>query len=371
MIPSEAARDRPFRLALVLWSGRFGGAETFTVALARALRQEGADARLVFVTNATPLVTRVRAAGIPFETLDLKRGRAVILHPRRLGRAIRQAGVDGAILVSGDYLAAALRIGGYGGKIVAVEHGSVLQLPRMRRHQRFVRTAARLPGAPVVDVRVAVSDFVSSRLNGSAPVVTIPNAVDLEDYPLSTRDPDGDEFVIGCMARLVQGKGVEDLLAASAKILERGGCLRIAGDGPERPRLEALARHLGVGDQVEFRGWVAHASGFWSLCDVAVVPSHELVESFGLAALEAMATGRPVVATLNGGLPELVVDGKTGFTVPPGDTDALAAAMRAYEEDPSLRAAHGAAGRARSEARFDIRRCAEAYLALFDDVGQA
>jgi glycosyltransferase involved in cell wall biosynthesis len=369
MTPTGATIGPP-RLALVLWSGHIGGAETFSVALASALRKEGADARLVFVTNPSRLTMRARTAGIPFETLGLKRGRDVILHPRRLARATRQAGADGAILVSGDYLAAALRLGGYSARIVAVEHGSVLKIRGMRRHQRLLWAGARLSGASVVDVRVAVSDFLASRLNGSAPIVTIPNAVDVDSYAVLTRDAGGDEFVIGCMSRLVEGKGVEDLLAASANILGRGGRLLIAGDGPERARLEALAGRLGIGGQVEFLGWVADANAFWSLCDVAVVPSRWM-ESFGLAAVEAMASGRPVVATRSGGLTELVADGKTGAVVPQGDTAALADALRMYEKDLALRVAHGTAARARCEARFDIRHCARAYLELFPDVGRA
>jgi glycosyltransferase involved in cell wall biosynthesis len=367
MSRSARARQRPLRLALVLWRGGFGGAETFTVALTRALREEGADARLLFVTDPFRLAVRIREAGIPFVTLGLKRGRAVMFHPRRLSRAAQQAGADGAILVSGDYLAASLRLGGYGGKIVAVEHGSMLQLAHMRRHQRVLRVAARLGGARAVDEYVAVSDFISSRLNSRWNVVTIPNAVDLRKYRASPHRVGGDEFVIGCMARLVPGKGIETLLIASANILEQGGRLRIAGDGPERPRLEALAIDLGLGGQAEFLGWVDDANAFWTSCDVAVVPSHELVESFGLVALEAMASGRPVVATRKGGLTEVVADGDTGFTIPPGDADTLAAALRTYQHDAALRIAHGLAARARTEERFDIRRCARSYLALFDD----
>jgi glycosyltransferase involved in cell wall biosynthesis len=169
------------------------------------------------------------------------------------------------------------------------------------------------------------------------------------------------------MARLVPGKGVDDLLIASTSILGQGGRLRIAGDGSERTKLEVLAMQLGVRSQVEFLGWVVDPNAFWSSCDVAVVPSHELVESFGLAALEAMASGRPVVATRNGGLSELVAEDEVGLIVPPGDTGALAAALQRYMDDAGLRTAHGLAARTRSEARFDIRRCARSYLALFDD----
>jgi glycogen synthase len=90
-----------------------------------------------------------------------------------------------------------------------------------------------------------------------------------------------------------------------------------------------------------------------------------LIESFGLVAVEAMACGTPVVATRSGALQETVIHGRTGFLVEPRDTHALAAALLAYLDDPSLVAAHGAAAREWCEERFDIQRCAEAYAGLF------
>jgi glycosyltransferase involved in cell wall biosynthesis len=350
------------RIALVLWNGKIGGAETFTAALARALRDLGADARVVFLSAPSRLARRLLETGVPFESLELPRGRSLVLHPRRFARVTRQAGVDGAILPYGSYLAAALRLGGYPGRIVAVEHGSVLQSRRKRHPERALRWA--------VDVRVGVSDYVSAALPRPERVVTIPNAVDLDRYRQAAQAAEDGHArrgpVIGCMARLVPGKGVDDALAAAAGELADGGRMRIAGDGPERSRLEALARRLGVERRVDFLGWVDDPAAFWASCDVAVVPSHQWIESFGLAAVEAMACGRPVIATRNGGLAELVADGETGFLVPPGDLGALGGALRAYR-DPALRAAHGAAARLRCEARFDIRRCARAYLTLVEE----
>jgi len=364
------APSQPWRLALVVWSGNYGGAETFAAALARVLRDKGADARVVFVTNPFPLAQRLSADGVPFDALGLSRGRAVLRHPRLLARATTQAGAHGAILCEGGYLAAALRLGGYRGTIVAVEHGTVLHLPGMTRRQRVIRALDGFSGVRAVDVHVAVSDYVSRALaNGRRPVVTIPNAVDLDLYRPSpsfdvaaTRD-----LVIGCMARFVPGKGIEDVLTAADEGLMEGARLRVAGDGPERPHLEALASRLGLTRQVDFLGWVDDVSAFWASCDVAVVPSNHLIESFGLTAVEAMASGRPVIATRNGALPEVVVDRVTGFLVDRGNPRAIAQALRAYVDDRALLEAHGAAARAWCEQRFDIRRCAESYLALFDE----
>ena len=250
-----------------------------------------------------------------------------------------------------------------------MEHGSLLQIDRMGLPSRLLRLVDRLSGARAIDVHVAVSDFLRARINGgSRPVVTIPNGVDLDVYRPSPSPRSKDELVIGCMSRLIPGKGVEDVLVAAQEVVPRGARLRIAGDGSERSRLELLAKQLGIRESVDFLGWVRSASdvaGFWNDCDVGVAAPNDWVESFGLAAVEAMACGRPVVATRGGALPETVVHGRTGFLVEPRDTHALAAALLAYLDDASLMTAHGAAAREWCEERFHIQRCARAYADLF------
>jgi glycosyltransferase involved in cell wall biosynthesis len=161
---------------------------------------------------------------------------------------------------------------------------------------------------------------------------------------------------------------VEDVLAACEEAIGRGARLRIAGDGPERPRLERLADELGLREGVEFLGWIRDATdvaAFWQACDLGVAAPNDWVESFGLTVVEAMACGTPVIVTRGGALPETIVDGETGFVVEPRDRRGLAAALGAYLEDPTLVAEHGAAARAWCERRFDIDRCAEAYAGLF------
>ena len=118
-----------------------------------------------------------------------------------------------------------------------------------------------------------------------------------------------------------------------------------------------------------FSGLVTDMAAFWQECDVAVVASHPPhIESFGIVAIEAMASGLPVVATTNGALPELVADGRTGTIVPEGDPDALATALDAYAAHPYLRVEEGRAGRADCERWFGIDRCAQSYLELFESL---
>ncbi len=375
MITGERTGAAPLRIALVLWSGKVGGAETFSVALARALRASGIDARLVILTDAEPLAQRLLAAGIPFVELRLKRSRAVLWQVRRFALTVGTGGMDGAILVAGGFLAFALRLGGYRGRIAAVEHGAVLQMGSMPLRTRLLRRIDRASGVYAVDVHVAVSDFIRRRINvGFRPVVTIPNGIDLYVYRPMVSPRVEDEFVIGCMSRLAPGKGVEDVLVAAEKVVRRGARLRIAGDGPERSRLERLAEQLGIQNHVEFVGWIQEESdvaAFWSGCDVAVAAPNDWIESFGLVAVEAMACGVPVVATRGGALSETVVHERTGFVVEPRDTEALTAALLAYLDDASLVTAHGTAAREWCEQRFDIQRCANAYVRLFGEYPSA
>jgi glycosyltransferase involved in cell wall biosynthesis len=232
----------------------------------------------------------------------------------------------------------------------------------MKPAWRSARRLERRLAAPFVDVEVAVSDFMRAEV-AQAPharrVERIHNGIDVARF--APRERRGDErCVIGCATRLVPGKGVETLMRAFERLPHAR--LRIAGHGPERERLAAAAP-----DGVEFAGVVHDMASFWADVDVAVMPSR-LPESFGMAALEAMAAGKPVIATRCGGVAELVEDGVNGRLVPIDDEAELVAALRSYLDDPALRRAHGAAGRARAERDFSIESCARAYAGLFAEL---
>lgn len=168
-----------------------------------------------------------------------------------------------------------------------------------------------------------------------------------------------------CIGRLVNDKGM-DVAIRALGIARAQGCaagLTIAGDGPARPRLEALARELGLEAQVTFTGWiaaeaVAHAMN--RACAV-LVPSRWR-EPFGLVALEALQMGRPVIASHVGGLPEIVTP-ETGVLVPPDDPQALAAAMVSLLRAPQGLIAMGEQARLRARTVFDFSHLVDAYEA--------
>lgn len=361
------------RLALVLWHGGIGGSEIFMATLASRMRELGGDATLVFVGDPQPLMERVAGDDLAYVSLGLSRGRDVVRHPRRFATLVSRVGADGALLIECGFMGAVLRAGGYAAPIVATEHGALCELPGYSRSRRYRYKLARRLGARSIDAEVGVSDFMLDRLDAyphAKRLQRIYNGIDLPPSSLAPAETDSgfprSEIRIGYVGRLVPGKGVDHLLAAVARVRERMPArLRIAGDGPDRSRLESLA--LAVGADVEWLGAIDDVPGFWRDCDIAVVPSNG-VESFSMATLEAMACGKPVVASRVGAIPELVVDGTTGTLITPGDVGAVARAVIAYAERPDLRRLHGEAARARAASQFRLDDCTQSYIRLFAEL---
>jgi len=163
-----------------------------------------------------------------------------------------------------------------------------------------------------------------------------------------------------------QRKGLPTLLRALVRVRRAVPDVRLTviGDHPTRPALEALARDLGVADRVTFAGLLPHAEVLRRYAGARVLALPSEVEGFGLTLLEAMQRGVAVVGTTRGGSAELVTHGTSGLLVPPGDVDALAAALVALCTDDALHARLVAAGGA-SAARFTAARMVEATLAAY------
>jgi glycosyltransferase involved in cell wall biosynthesis len=362
------------RLTLILWNGDVGGAEVFSVALARRMRQLGREATILFIGSPQPLATRLLDEDdVPYRVLGFSRGRDVLRHPRRYTAEITHTNTEGVLLVSCGFMGAALRAGGYRGLIIAIEHGDILETQFNSYRRRALWWVGRVSGAWADDIEVAVSDFVLERLRQqphTREVRRIYNGIDPDHYVSKGAHADrtsDEDCVVAFAGRLVYGKGADYLIEAIAGLSSTQRMrLLIAGDGPERSRLESLSHSLGIGNIVDFLGLEHDMPTFWQMCDVAVMPSTEFIESCPMTTLEAMASGKPVVATRNGGLPELVIDHDTGIVVPPRDKSALAKALALYASSKELQMIHGASGRTRVIEHFHINKCARAYLDLFD-----
>jgi glycosyltransferase involved in cell wall biosynthesis len=361
-------------VGLVLWNGGIGGAEVLSISLAEAMHRLGTRVTIVFIEQPFPLARRLADLGIPHRSLGFRRGREVLRHPRRYATAVAPVSKDGALLIDCGFIGGALRAGGYRGPLVGVEHGSLLGVRRRSHIHRLLWRLARFSGAWANDIEVAVSDFLLGEMWGSPHADTlrrIYNGVNPMDYAPGVVDksPGDESCTIAFAGRLVHGKGCDFLIRSIARLRTNSPArLLIAGDGPERQRLESLTRSLGVTHIVEFLGLVHDMPRLMRASDIVVVPSAEFVESCPMTPLEAMASGKPVVTTRNGGLPELVLDGETGMLVAPCDEHALAEAIRRYVDDSELRLTHGDAGRARVTQHFDIDQCARQYLGLFGEL---
>jgi glycosyltransferase involved in cell wall biosynthesis len=325
----------------------------------------GVEPTVVFLGSHEPLSRLLEQDGIAYHDLGYKRGSRVLFHPKRFANLVGTYGEDGVILDSSGYVAWALRAGGYRGRIVSVEHGVIVQ-ENLTPRKRFVRRIDRITGSRASDIEVAVSDFLLEELvrrRHAQRVVRIHNGLDLTLFhPVAAR---GTCLSIGWAGRMVEGKGVVELLHAVAR-LDQEVEVHLAGEGPDRSALGNLVNELRLDQKVVFAGPVLDMAAFWANCDMAVFPTNGSIESFGLAAIEAMACGKPVVASRIGGLAEVVEDGTTGSLVEPGDIEGLARALRRYALDEGLRLRHGCEARSACERRFDIKETAAQYLALFE-----
>jgi glycosyltransferase involved in cell wall biosynthesis len=224
---------------------------------------------------------------------------------------------------------------------------------------------------------VAISHYTAGELRElvDVPIEVIPYTTSLPDVapvPVSAaQDGTGPVLFVG---RLVERKGVAHLIDAIARLGPAGPPLEIVGEGPERPGLEALAQRLGVANRVVFRGKIAadELQASYARAAVCVLPSvldaRGDTEGLGVVLLEAMNHGTPVIASRVGGIPDIVEDGVSGLLVPPGDADALAAAIRRVRDDPALARGLGEAGRRRLREQFNwpaiVQRWLDVYTGL-------
>lgn len=170
-----------------------------------------------------------------------------------------------------------------------------------------------------------------------------------------------DRFVVGWIGRMTAVKRTEDVVFAFRRLRETGVDARLClvGDGPDRAAVERRAHDLGVMRQTLFLGFQEDVAPFYAAFDALVLPS--VNEGTPVSAIEALAAGRPVVATRVGGVPDVVRDGEDGYLVDPGAVDDLAARLATLAADPGLRERMGAAGRDRVRKRYAVDR-------LVDDV---
>jgi glycosyltransferase involved in cell wall biosynthesis len=256
--------------------------------------------------------------------------------------------------------------------LLHVEHGS----DYVQLDGRLARAAARAydlslgrlllrHADAVVAISHAAAEFVS-QLSGRTAVV-IHRGMWTERLQATTPDAAVREWADGrplvtFVGRLIDGKGVPDLLRAFATLEDTATAACVVGDGPRRGELESLAASLGISERVLFLGYLPEQRA-WSVTrasDVVVNPSY--TEGLPTSVLEAALLGRAVLATDVGGTREIVSDGSGGVLVRPHDVEGLRAGLAELLGDPDLRARLGAAARAQAAGRFDWAECARRFI---------
>jgi glycosyltransferase involved in cell wall biosynthesis len=258
--------------------------------------------------------------------------------------------------------------------VISHEHGSSLE-----RGKRVRRILDRQIVARGSDVILAVSEWDRANLirhEGIPPgkVAVFRHGIDAarceQRAVVELRRELGAESapLIGAVGNLLPVKGHADLLMAVRALADRGlpvQCV-IAGTGPEHARLTALIGELGLAGRVRLLGYRSDVPALLRALDVVAVPSHS--EGAPLAVIEAMAAGRPIVASNVAGIPELIADEIHGLLVPPREPSAIATAIERLLDDPELAARLGEAAHRRQRCELDLNVSVRALEALYLDL---
>lgn len=355
------------------------GSERHLLALLPALNARGIETRMCVLETGDGhrFVTELRHAGVDVSTqvagpdinpllvgmlaAEIRRYRPDIVHTHLVHAD-----------VSGQLAAVLTRVPG-----VSSVHGAPA-FYRREPYRSLGRAVGRL-AARRIAISHSVARFVSDlRLAPPDRVRVIHYGIDAAEWTATEPDRQrarasfeiaDDEVVVGIAARLIAGKGhavlIESFAGATAELPRLR--LLVAGDGPERRSLESLAEHRCPPDTVRFLGFTTDVARVFAASDLLVFPTlSELSEGFGLAPLEAMATGRPVVVSAVGSLPEVVDD--VGIVVPAASVEALRSAILKLASDVALRHRLGSRSTARARDVFGLETMVSRTVGLYEEL---
>jgi glycosyltransferase involved in cell wall biosynthesis len=379
-----------FTLLQVVPELETGGAELSTVEVARAVVRAGG--RALVASRGGRMAAQLAADGGELVALpvDSKNPLVIAANARRLSRLIREQGVSLVHARSRAPAFSALWAArATGVPFVATYHGIYTARSPLKRWYNAVMTRGELVIANSGYTRAHV---LAEHGLDPAKVIAIPRGVDLQRFDpdrvaperldalrqawnIAPADPRTKVLLAGRLTRL---KGHLTIIDAAAKLKAEGRrdvLILFAGDDQGRSgyrrELESAIRRADLEDAVRLVGHCSDMPAAFKLCDVAILPT-TTPESFGRAAVEPQAMGRPVIASAHGGAIETVVDGKTGWLAPPGDADAWAEAIaRAVDVGAQARALMGQDAMTRSRALYRTDAMCEATLGAYERVLEA
>lgn len=364
IVQTQRNGHRP-RVMLFTDSFSRGGTERQFVRVVRSLDRSRYDLIIGCLHRRGHLLSEAESLGVPiveFTINSLYNFRAAKLF-LRLVRFLRREQIQ--IVHAFDFYTSvfvvpAARIAGV--PVVLASRRELLNL-RSPWQQRAIRVACGLATGVVVNSRAACRDLVGLESGSGGRIEVLPNCINLQEFepklsPGEVRRELGlspRSIVIGALGNLRPEKDLETFLLAARDILNAipSAEFLVIGDGPARDSLKRLASDLCLSESVHFLSDRSDVPDLVAALDILVMSSY--TESFPNAILEAMALGKPVVATNVGGIPELVDEGETGFLVPPRDPKALADRVLYLCRDSARRLQMGRAARMRVESDFTVQ----------------
>ena len=358
--------DRPrLLIAGKAYAPHIGGIETVMQQTAEAMRRY-AKVKVLCCRDGIGLTKRERVNGVPVTYAgSFGEIASCPLSLSYFGEFRRKVMLSDAVELHLPYPPAdlALLLSGYRGRVIAAWHSDIVRQKVMGKlcsplTKWLLRRADVIVAATQahIDSSPMLSQFREK-------CVVVPYGIDPAVYeerphqhPLDAHLHDKGAKKILFTGRLVYYKGADVLLDAFAR-LHANAELMIAGTGVLESALRQQAEDLGIAERVHFLGrrMTAELRDMFADCDLFVLPSVAQSEAFGIVQLEAMVNAKPIVNTaLPTGVPLVSIDGETGLTVPPGDADALAAAMERLMTDDALRTQYGLAARERVLREFSL-----------------
>lgn len=361
----------PLTIAHVDTEQLFSGGQVQVFLLMEGLRERGIGSILCCQPGSVE-ERRAKDAGFAVETVRMPNDLALLAVPA-LASAFRRQRASLVHLHTGR----ANWLGGWAARLARLPAITTRRMDRPLRRGWLTRLTYERLTRRAAAISPAVAGVLTAAGMPPARIVTIPSAVDLA--ALAPQRPraevraelgvHADAVLLLGLARLTRRKGFDvllDALGAPALRDDARWTLVLAGDGEELPALRRAAADLGLAQRVRFPGRREDVADLLAAADLVVMPSRG--EGLGVAALEAMAAGRPVLASRVGGLADAVAHDVTGLLVPPDDPAALGAALRRLLDDATLRARLAAAGPPRVEQHFSPHTMVDAYERLYRDV---
>lgn len=380
-VPPDDQVNRPIRVLFV--NDHLGfpgnvthGSTTYLSTVLPAFDRSVVDARICICRSWHPAAGRFEAAGVPLTFLG--RGKWDVRVLTDLMSIVRRESID-ILHLNGQKSHLLGRLAARATGRPAIIHLHMLYHPRPRFIQAWLaRHTAQALGVSEPLRERAIAEFGIPPDKASV----LHNGLEIERFarpPAGARERIYRELglqetasVIGVLGRVTTkpDKGQRFAIEAMPAILRRypGAVLLIVGDGPARPSCEALADELGLCDHVRFLGQRGDVEQIYAALDLVLVPSM-VDEALGYSAIEGIAAGLPVVAFRGGGIPEVVLDEKTGLLVDKGDVSGLASAISRVIGDAALRERFGRAGRVHS-ASFRVDRHIEILEDLYRSLMQ-